>query len=100
MIDNIDDVKKLLEHVVTIENLQKYKEAIKSFLEYYTKNELKMEQYYMRDKKGIEKKVSIIRSIDQKMNDLTENLLETNKGHLDILQKMGQIQGLLVNLYV
>jgi uncharacterized protein len=101
MIDNIDKVKVKLENDLTVENLDKYKEALRSFLHYYTKNELQMESFYVKDSRTyMEKKVNIIKSIDEKMNDLTENLLETNRGHLETLNKIGEIKGLIVNLFV
>lgn len=101
MIDNIEDVKRDLEQDLTIENLEKYKEAIRSFLEYYTKNELKMDYYSVYDRRTFtDKKVGVIQTINEKVNGLTENMLETNKGHLETLSKIGEIQGLIVNLFV
>jgi len=98
MIDNIDGLKKILDFELTVDNLKKYKEAVQSFLEYYTKNELKMEEYVLRDRKGYQKKLSIIRSIDEKMNNLNENMLESPLGHIETLKKIGEIKGLVVNL--
>ena len=101
MIDNIEEVKTMLEQDLSVENLDKYKEALRSFLEYYTKNELKMDYYFVRDGRTfMEKKVGIIQTINEKMNDLTENMLETNKGHLETLSNIGEIQGLIVNLFM
>lgn len=101
MIDNIEKVKVELEHDLTVENLDRYKEALRSFLHYYTKNEMKMDYYFVKDSRTfMEKRVGIIQSIDEKMNQMTENMLETNKGHMETLHKIGEIQGLLVNLYI
>lgn len=101
MIDNIEEVKGILEQDLSVENLEKYKDALRSFLEHYTKNELKMDYYFVRDGRTfMEKKVGIIQTINEKMNDLTENMLETNKGHLETLSRIGEIQGLIVNLFM
>ena len=101
MVENIEEVKALLEQDLTVENLDKYKQALRSFLDYYTKNELKMEYYMVRDGRTFtDKKVGVIQTINDKMNSLTENMLETNKGHLETLNKIGEIQGLIVNLFM
>lgn len=101
MVDNIDKVKVALEHNLTVENLEKYKEAVRSFLNYYTKHELMMESYFVKDSRTfMEKQVSVIKSINEKMSDLTENMLETNRGHLETLHNIGEIQGLIVNLFI
>lgn len=101
LIDNIETVKKTLEHDLTVENLKKYKEAIKSYLSHYTKNELYMEDFFVKDKRSlVEKRLSVIKSVDDKLNDLTENLLDTNRGHLEALNKIGDINGLILNIYI
>jgi hypothetical protein len=100
MIDNIEKLKSILDHDLTVDNLNEYKEAVKSFLSYYTTNELKMENTYARDKRGYEQKLQVIKSVDSRLNDLTENMLETHQGHLETLKSIGEIQGLIVNIFV
>lgn len=98
MIDDISKIKEMLDYELTPENLEQYKDALRSFLDYYTKNELKMEEYSLRDQKGYTKKLNVIKSINGKLNEMTENMLETNADHLSQLKRIGEIQGLLVNL--
>jgi uncharacterized protein YaaR (DUF327 family) len=100
MIDNIETLKKVLDMELTVDNLKKYKDAVQSFVEHYTKNELKMEDHILSDRKGYQKKVSIIRSIDQKINNLNQNMLESPLGHIETLKQIGEIQGLVVNLLI
>lgn len=100
MIDNIDTLKKVLDMELTVDNLKKYKDAVQSFVEHYTKNELKMEDHILSDRKGYQKKVSIIRSIDENLNQLNQNMLESPLGHIETLKKIGEIQGLVVNLLI
>jgi len=101
MVDNIDNVKVLLEHDLTVENLKKYKEAVRSFLDYFTKNEMQKETFFVRDSRTfIDKKVSIIKAVDEKINNLTENMLETNRGHLETLHQIGEIKGLILDLFL
>lgn len=98
MVQSIDQLKRMLDYELTVENLAKYKESVQEFLTYYTNNELKMEDHFVKDHKGYEQKVSIIRSVDEKLNDLNENMLESPLGHIETLRKIGEINGLVVNL--
>ena len=98
MIDDITKVKEMLDYEMTADNLNDYKKAVQSFLEYYTKNELKMDEYQLRDQKGYTRKLNIVKTLDEKVNELTESMLETNQGHLNTLKQVGEIQGLVLNL--
>lgn len=98
MIDDITKVKEMLDYEMTADNLNDYKKAVQSFLDYYTKNELKMDEYQLRDQKGYTRKLNIVKTIDEKVNELTESMLETNQGHLNTLKQVGEIQGLVLNL--
>lgn len=100
LIDNIDQLKEHLDQQLTMDGLRDYKEAVRSFLQHYTQNELKMDQQMLKDRRGYSQKVSIIKSIDGKIGSLTENMLETNQGHLETLRRIGEINGLILNLYV
>ena len=100
LIQNIEELKEQLDLQLTMDGLLEYKEAVRSFLQHYTQNDLKMEQKMMRDRHGYTQKLSAISSIDQKINSLTENMLETNQGHLETLKQIGEINGLIVNLYM
>lgn len=44
------------------------------------------------------KKVSIIKTVDENMNELTEDLIGEQTGNLEILRLTGEIQGLLLEL--
>lgn len=98
MIETIEKLKGVLDYDLTVENLKKYKDAVKSFLEYYTRNELKMEDHIIRDNLGREKKLKMIRSVDQKLNNMTEHMLETHQGHLKMMKDIGEIHGLIINM--
>lgn len=97
MIDSIDKLKRTLEMDLTVENLNSFKEAVKSFLEYYTNHKMSLEDFYLMDEKGYQKKMRIIRAVDEKVNNLTEHMLETNQGHLELLKSVGEIHGLVIN---
>lgn len=97
LIDTIDKLKQTLDLDLTVENLNSFKDAVKSFLDFYTKEKMGLEDFYMQDDAGYQKKMRIIRTVDDKVDNLTEHMLETNQGHLTLLKNIGEIHGLVIN---
>jgi uncharacterized protein len=100
MLDGIEKIREMLEKETTTENLNEFKSVVKDFLDYYTKNELYTQDYTLRDGRGFQKKITMVKTVDQKLNNLTEKLLESNFGHLEVLRRVGEIHGLLLDFYV
>ena len=44
--------------------------------------------------------MKLIETIDEKMIELAEALLDEEKTSVDLLAKIGEIKGLLINLYM
>lgn len=100
MIDTIDKLKATLEYDMSVENLMEYKGALRSFVDYYTKHELQVQDVLMTDRKGYTKKLQVVKTINEKLNNMTSNMLETHLGHMQMLKDIGEIQGLVLNLYL
>lgn len=100
MIDTIEKLKHTLEYDLSVDNLMEYKEALKSFVDYYTKHELNVHDVLMTDRRGYTKKMQIVKEVNEKLNDMTSNMLETHLGHLQMLKDIDEIQGLVLNLYL
>lgn len=100
MIDTIDKLKATLDFDMSVDNLNEYKKALKSFIEYYTKNELQVQNVLMTDKKGYTKKMQIVKTLNEKLSNMTSSMLETNLGHLQMLKEIGQVHGMVLNLYL
>lgn len=100
MIDTIDKLKRNLEYDMSVDNLMKYKKELQSFVTYYTKNELKVQDVLLTDRKGYTKKMQVVKDINERLNHMTTNMLETHIGHLQMLKEIGQVQGLILNLYI
>ncbi|PGK51560.1 hypothetical protein CN918_27600 [Priestia megaterium] len=100
MIDTIDKLKATLEYDMSVDNLMAYKGALKSFVDYYSKNELEVQDVLMTDRRGNTKKLQVVKTLNEKLNSLTSTMLETHLGHMKTLKEIGEIQGLVVNLYL
>ncbi|MDA3128606.1 YaaR family protein [Aliibacillus thermotolerans] len=99
MIEEIDHQGKLLAESRTVETLRKYKQLVKDFLEEAVEHGLKVEERRGFNRRGRTKLYKIVEEVDKKLIELTDAVLAQEKKRIDILDKVGEIQGLLVNVY-
>lgn len=83
----------------TIEDFKKYKKLVKDFMEEAVNNGLQLEEQRGIDWRGRRKVYKIVKEVDKKLIDLANAVLEKEKRGLDILALVGEIQGLLINIY-
>ncbi|MDE3840150.1 DUF327 domain-containing protein [Bacillus methanolicus] len=99
MMKEIEDQGKKLSESRTIEDLKKYKKLVKQFMEDAVNNGLKLEEQRGFNRRGRTKVYKIVKEVDKKLIDLTNAVLEKEKKGLEILNLVGEIQGLLINIY-
>lgn len=99
MAEEIEDQgKKLAEHR-TVDELRKYKKMVKQFMEEAVQNGLQLEEQRGFNRRGRTKIYKIVKEVDKKLIDLANDVLNKEKSKLDILNQVGEIQGLLINIY-
>jgi uncharacterized protein len=84
----------------TVENLRKYKKLVKNFLDDAVKNGLNLQEQLGFNFRGSSKLYKLVKEVDKKLIDLTNSVLEKEQQGMDILEMVGEIKGLLVNIYV
>jgi len=96
----IEDQGKILsESSRTIEDLRKYKQLVKEFMEDAVQFGLSLEERRGFNRRGRTKIYKIVQEVDRKLLDLTDAVLAKQKKGLEILDMVGEIKGLLVNIY-
>ncbi|MGJ9383327.1 YaaR family protein [Salipaludibacillus sp. CF4.18] len=99
LLTKIDDQGKTLSESRTIDELRKYKQLVKEFMDDAVKLGLSLEERKGFNRRGRTKVYKIVREVDQKLLNLTDAVLNEQKKGLDILNMVGEIRGLLVNVY-
>lgn len=99
LVQDIEDQGKILANSCTIEDLLKYKQLVKDFMEDAVKNGLNMKQSRGFNRGGRAKIYKIIVKVDEKLLDLTDAVLNKQQKGLRILELTGEIQGLLINIF-
>lgn len=95
----IEDQGKKLADSRTVDDLRKYKGLVKKFMEEAVNNGLQLEDQRGFNRRGRTKVYKIVKEIDSKLIDLTNQVLDKQKKGLDILGTIGEIQGLIINVY-
>lgn len=99
-IESLEEMKSKLEQDITKDNLETYKDSVKKFLDYYVNNDLYLKEYKTRDGLFYSKKIQVLKAVDDKIDELTDKLVDSQMGRLEILKLTGDIQGLLFELTV
>lgn len=90
--------ERLAEHR-TVEDLNKFKKLVKEMMDDAVKFGLKLEERQGFNRRGRSKVYKIIKEVDKKLLEVTDAVLDQQKKGLEVLSLVGEIKGLLVNIY-
>lgn len=96
---DIEEQGQKLAKSQTIEDFRKYKRLVKSFMEDAVNNGLQLKEERGFDWRGRTKVYKIVKEVDKKLIDLANTVLDKEKRGLEILGLVGEIQGLMINIY-
>ncbi|MGY0694504.1 YaaR family protein [Virgibacillus sp. FSP13] len=81
-------------------DLVKFKRMVKGFLRETVSSGLDLQKSHSFNLDGQNRKLAIIKTVDEKLIELTEEVMGQEKKTVDLLGLIGEIKGLLVNLYM
>lgn len=99
----LGDISSAGERIARSRNLRdmaKFKMLIRRFLKEAVESGLELKQSHTWNQFGEGRRLKLIETIDEKMVELAEALLDEEKTSVDLLAKIGEIKGLLINLYM
>ncbi|MGX6441647.1 YaaR family protein [Neobacillus sp. K501] len=99
LIQDIDKQGQQLSENPTFNELRKYKDLVKKFMGEVTKNGVGLYQTESWDPYGGSKTLKTVQTLDKKLMELTDQVLNQQNNGLSLLDKIGEIKGLLINLY-
>ncbi|MGG1314689.1 MULTISPECIES: YaaR family protein [Cohnella] len=83
---------------MTVRELRLYRNMVKSFLEDTLRRGIGLKETRGWDHRGRGKRYKILEEVDAVLVQMGEELLQTEEGRLELLEKVGEIRGLLINL--
>ena len=99
----LGDISSAGERIARSRNLRdmaKFKMLIRRFLKEAIESGFELKQSHTWNQFGEGRRLKLIETIDEKMIELAEALLDEEKTSVDLLAKIGEIKGLLINLYM
>ncbi len=82
-----------------IRDMKKYRGLIRDFLNEIVYRSHKFSRENFLDRKGRHRVYGIIRLIDSNLDELANELVSDEKDHLSILSRIGEIEGLLLDIF-
>ncbi|GGL63962.1 YaaR family protein [Sporolactobacillus putidus] len=98
LLDKVDEQSQRVLASRTVRDVQLYKQYVRSFMQEAVRTGLGTEQSRSWQQGGA--KQQLVRTVDEKLIALTNDLLDKNKEGIGLLDRLGEIHGLLINLYV
>ena len=83
-----------------LRELARFKMLVKRFLQETIEHGMEMKQSHTWNRFGEGRRLKIVETIDERLVELAEDLLSEEKESIDLLDKIGEIKGLLINLYM
>ena len=82
-----------------IKDMKRYRALIKDFLNEVVNRSHAFSRENFLDRRGRHRVYGIIRLIDQNLDELAQELVKDEQDHLAILDKIGEIRGLLLDIF-
>lgn len=99
LLDKITNQGERIAQHMDIRDMKKYRGLVKDFLNEIVNRSHKFSRENFLDRKGRHRVYGIIRLVDVTLDELAGELVKEEKDHLSILEKIGEIRGLLLDIF-
>ena len=99
MLNDITKQGELIAKHMDIRDMRKYRTQIKEFLNEVVNRSHKFSRENFLDRRGRHRVYGIIRKVDSNLDELAQELCEEEQDHIKILSKIGEIAGLLLDIF-
>lgn len=99
MMEDITQQGNKLGKRMDIRDMKLYRKLIKDFMNEIVTHSHEFSRENFLDKKGRHRVYGMVRLVDETLDELAEELMRDEKDHIAILNKIGEIRGLLLDLF-
>ena len=82
-----------------VRDMKRYRGLIKEFMNEIVNRSHSFSRENFLDRKGRHRVYGIIRLVDENLDELAKELMKEEKDHLAILSKIGEIRGLMLDIF-
>jgi hypothetical protein len=98
LLDEVNESGERLHESQSLENIRVFRESVKRFLGYVVKHALDVEEHVSGGNILKRKKFTLVEVIDRKLESLASAVLAGQADQMEILRRIDEIRGLLVDL--
>jgi len=98
LLDAVHESGEALVEVQSLENIRRYRQAVRSFLDYVVHAMLEVQERTSGTNVQKRKRFTQLRVIDEKLEKLVTGVLQSQHRQIELLERINEIQGLLVDL--
>lgn len=91
--------EKLAKHM-DIRDMKRYRELVKSFMNEVVNRSHEFSRENFLDRRGRHRVYGIVKLVDKNLDDLAGELLKEEKDNIAVLEKVNEIQGLLLDISI
>jgi hypothetical protein len=99
LLEDITKQGKVIAQHMDIRDMKKYRGLVKDFMNEIVSHSHKFSRENFLDRKGRHRVYGIIRLIDENLDELAQELMRDEKDHIGILNRIGEIRGLLLDIF-
>ena len=98
LLNDITTQGELLSEHMDIRDMKRYRGLVKDFLNEVVNRSHKFSRENFLDRRGRHRVYGMIKLVDEQMDELATALVQDEKDHIDILNKVDEIRGLLLDI--
>lgn len=100
LLGEINTQAEKIEKKFHLNDILKYKKLVKEFLSLTVNNSHKFTKENFLDRRGRHRIMSIVKQVDEELENLTKDFLSNERDKLKILNKLDGIKGMLLDIFM
>ncbi len=100
LLNDVDQSGEKLKRTMEKEDMLEYKRKVKKFLRFIQQEVARARKSHSWDNQGNLKTYTIIEKINQKLEALQDEFLQSQAETLEVVRKIDEIRGLMLDLYI
>ncbi|NLL47001.1 MAG: YaaR family protein [Firmicutes bacterium] len=99
-LEEVDEYARRLKESPILENLLPYKKRVRAILRFLVEQSYDVKESSVYDLHGRRRLLVLVESIDHKLEELTRDFLNQHSSSIDLVSRLDEIRGLLLDLHI
>ncbi|HEX3045094.1 MAG TPA: YaaR family protein [Bacillota bacterium] len=100
LLQQIDVQSEELKKGITPQGIKEYRKLVAAFLKEALHESYEIDQETHWDRRGNRKVFTMVKRVNQALEELTDSVMDREKKQIDIVAKLDEIRGMLLDLYL